>query len=517
MNWSRRSFLETLGRAGGYSAVYIAMETMGLLPAPRAYAGPPQLPAGSGKGKSVVILGAGIAGLVSAYELSKAGYAVTVLEARDRVGGRAWSVRKGTRIAQIGRPDQTCTFDDGLYFNAGPARLPTHHHAILGYARDLNVPLEVMVNVNRSAGLDFGGEVIQQRRMVNDLRGRYAELLAKAIDSHALDQEITGLDIRMLRGYLGAWGGLDKDGTYKGSESSGMNPLPGGYDHPGKILDPLTLKEMQDHGMFGPEPIFEEIFDQQAPMFQPVGGMDRIAYALYDQVKPSVRLGNPVKGLRYGGAGKKGGVTVALMDGQTVRADYAICCLPAPYAAKLDAPFSKAKKAALARLQYSPGTKVAWQAPRFWEKDGIYGGLAWTGAPSEVVWYPSGGWNSATGVIVGAYSVGFNRGGGELKFEAMSAPERFDVSRAVIERLHPGDSHLLERPVTVSWRQTEWSLGVGGEWSEEGRKTDYPELCRPEGPVLFAGEHLSYLPFWQEGAALSAHEAIKALHAMASA
>jgi monoamine oxidase len=112
--------------------------------------------------------------------------------------------------------------------------------------------------------------------------------------------------------------------------------------------------------------------------------------------------------------------------------------------------------------------------------------------------------------------VGFNPGGGELKYEAMSADDRFTISRGVIERLHPGNSHLLDKPVTVSWRQTEWSMGVGGEWTPETRKTDYPELCRPEGPVFFAGEHLSYIGFWQEGAALSAHEAIAALQARVS-
>ena len=49
--------------------------------------------------------------------------------------------------------------------------------------------------------------------------------------------------------------------------------------------------------------VFEEFFDQQAPMFQPVGGMDRIAHALYEQVRPAVRLNSPVTAIRRRGAG----------------------------------------------------------------------------------------------------------------------------------------------------------------------------------------------------------------------
>ena len=153
---TRRQFLHAMGRVGGASAVYLSMQALGLLAMPRAFAGTPDLGAGTGRGKSVVILGAGIAGLVAAYELGKAGYSVTVLEANNRIGGRVWTIRGGDRIVQTGRPDQRSDHDDGLYFNAGAARIPAHHRAILGYARDLKVPLEVMVNVNRSAGMDFG-------------------------------------------------------------------------------------------------------------------------------------------------------------------------------------------------------------------------------------------------------------------------------------------------------------------------------------------------------------------------
>src|SRR5206468_4917300 len=190
MGLTRRALLEHIGRAGGLGAAYMAMETLGLaIPTP-AGAENFRLPPNGG-GRSVVILGAGIAGLVSAYELQRAGFRVTVLEARDRIGGRAWTIRGGDRIVQMGRPDQIAAFDPGLYFNAGPARLASTHRVILGYARKFGVGLEPFVNINRNASWDFGGKVQPERRMVEDMRGHLAELLAKAIDARALDGAIS--------------------------------------------------------------------------------------------------------------------------------------------------------------------------------------------------------------------------------------------------------------------------------------------------------------------------------------
>src|SRR5438034_7846189 len=130
MALTRRTLLERIGAVGGAGAAYLAMEAMGLaLPTP-AGAENFKLPPAGGRGRSAVILGAGIAGLVSAFELRRAGYRVTVLEARERIGGRVWTIRGGDRIVQTGRPDQHATFDPGLYFNAGAARSPSTHRAI---------------------------------------------------------------------------------------------------------------------------------------------------------------------------------------------------------------------------------------------------------------------------------------------------------------------------------------------------------------------------------------------------
>src|SRR6187431_1977705 len=154
---SRRRFLQAVGAAGGAAAVLGSMEAIRLVaPASehtQAFRPPRQSDftlQGRANGTRVLILGAGIAGLATAYELEKAGYACEILEARERPGGRNWTVRGGTTETEIDGTAQTATFGEGQYFNAGPARIP-QHHTTLDYCRELGVPMEIFANVNADA------------------------------------------------------------------------------------------------------------------------------------------------------------------------------------------------------------------------------------------------------------------------------------------------------------------------------------------------------------------------------
>ncbi|MGH3719065.1 MAG: FAD-dependent oxidoreductase [Pseudonocardiaceae bacterium] len=105
-------------------------------PEATGWTGPLNLPEIAGEGQSVFILGAGVAGLTAAYELSKLGYACTVLEAQNRVGGRNHTARKGDKLFEIGPAGvpvetHTCAFDEKLYLNLGPGRIPYHHRRVL--------------------------------------------------------------------------------------------------------------------------------------------------------------------------------------------------------------------------------------------------------------------------------------------------------------------------------------------------------------------------------------------------
>jgi monoamine oxidase len=519
MGLTRRALLERIGAVGGAGAVYLAMETLGVaIPTP-AGAEKFKLPRTSGGGRSVVILGGGIAGLVSAYELRSAGYKVTLLEARDRIGGRAWTIRGGDKIVQTGRPDQHAAFSPGLYFNPGPARIPSTHRVILGYARRFGVPLETFVNSNRNAGWDFGGKVYPERRRMNDMRGQLGELLAKAIDQHALDQQVPRDELHAVRQFLAPYASLNDKGVYVPGGFSGFSVEAGGYEQAPVPLQSLSLKELMPSEAIYLPYFFEHVHEMQATMLQPVGGMDRIAKAIYQQVKPSVRTGVPVKAIRRTASG----VRIEHGPGnQITEADYCICTLPMPILARIPSDFSPGKRAALASVPYLHSVKLAFEAPRFWETDeNIFGGIAWTDRLNEDVIYPSNDFGAPKGVLVGAYAAGFTNRDNPDKFAALSHEERFRISRESIEALHPGKSRLLGNGVTVAWGLTPYSEGVAALWSDFAigggvpRGATYAELMKPEGPIVFAGEHLSYQPAWQEGAALSAHRALKLVAAMA--
>lgn len=514
MSLSRRALLEHIGRIGGLGAAYMAMEALGLaIPTP-AKAANFKLPAASGKGRFVAVLGAGIAGLVSAYELKRAGYDVVVLEARDRIGGRSWTIRGGDTIVQNGRPSQRAAFGPGLYFNAGPARIPSTHRVILGYARKFGVALETFVNVNRNAGWDFGGKVYPERRRVEDLRGQLAELLAKAIDLKALNGTASSDELAAIRQFLIPYGSLDAAGKYAPSGSSGWSVEGGGYAQAPIPLPPLGFKDLAPSPAIGLPYLFEHIWDMQSTMLQPVGGMDRIAQALYEQVKPDVRLSSPVSAIR------RKGNRVLIEHGpgeRAIEADYCVCTLGSNLLARISNDFSPGKNAALRSVNYLPSVKVAFEGPRFWElDDNIFGGLAWTDRANENVIYPSHGYGTERAILVAAYVSGWTNPDNPQKFAAYSNEERLKVSRDSIEALHPGRSKLLSNGVSVGWGMVPFSEGVGALWpggraANQARPPEYAELLKPEGPIVFAGEHLSYQGLWQEGAARSAHAALEIL------
>jgi monoamine oxidase len=518
MACTRREFLMRVGQAGGYGAAFLTMQHLGLMAVPEASAMPLAMETGSGNGTKVVILGGGIAGLVAAYEMGKAGYSCTVLEARPRPGGRNWTVRNGTKIEFKNGVSQTASWEDASYFNAGPARLPSTHKTMLGYCKELGVPLEVEVNTSRSSLLQsdaaFGGKAIEQREAINDTRGHVSELLAKCIRKDALDQEISKEDREKMLTFLRTYGDLKADYSYTGSERSGVSRLPGAGPDTEVLRPPLDMHALLDAD-FWQGMLFEEMFDMQATMFQPVGGMDRIPYAFAAKLGDIVQYGAPVQeirkteqGVRVGYTDSKSGAT------KTIEADYCICALPITILKTIPNDFSPRVKQAIAEVGYDSAYKVAWESRRFWEQDyNLYGGLSFVvKGPVNLLWYPSWKLFSDKGVLVAGYGVENYSEFGKLP----SVAAKVDASRAAVEKLHPGHGKELKNPMYVNWGEIPYNLGswVGrGPNYVPGRAMQYyegpyKEFIQPDDRIYFSGDHCSHIIGWQEGAALASHRAI---------
>lgn len=512
MGISRRSFLYRLGAAGGGGVAYAAMTTLGL--SATAATAAPALSAQTGAGRSVVILGAGVAGLVSAYELERAGFKVTVLESRDRLGGRNWTLRSGDKVEMVGEETQTVGFSEGVYMNAGPARIPSHHEGLLSYCRKLGVPLEVEINVSRSAYLAPEGTApIQMRQGINDTRGYVSELLAKAINKGALDAELTVEDREKLLPFLRAYGDLDETMSFKGTERSGFAQVPGAADQFGVGRPPVPLKGLLDNQLLGAT-LFEDNINMQATMFQPVGGMDQIVAGFERAIESPVIRNAEVIQIRQGDSGVK----VAYRDRTSgerkmVEADYTIITIPLALLAKIDNNFAKEVKAAVGSVPNAFSNKIGFEAPRFWEKDQIYGGISWVGGDTSLIWYPSNGLHTERGMLLACYGSGPRA----QSFAAQPLPAQIAAARAAVARVHPGHEADLAKPVVINWSKIPFNMGPWPDWQgqagQEGHMDSpaYRLLNQPQGRVHFAGAHLSQMPGWQEGAVFSAHRTIAAL------
>jgi len=518
--WSRRRFLEAVGAAGGAAAVYDVMTALGLIRIPEALAKPPELPQGFGGGKSAVILGAGIAGMVAAYELKKIGFTVTLLEAQDRTGGRNRTVRAGDTIVEVNaaghRTEQTCEFDkrDDLYFNAGPGRLPYHHTEALRYCKDLGVKLEVYIMSN-SANLYSTqnafpkNKAMPRRRVANDTRGYIAELLAKCVNAGALDQQLSPVDKASLLSLLTSFGDIDPKSFYRynGSSRSGYVVEPG-VATPGEVVDPIPFNELLTsrfwmHRFYQPED-----YEWQPTLFQPVGGMDKFANAFADRVRDVTHTGREVIMIRTSDKGVtvkhcKSGTKNDPQDVREEKADYCISTIPLPLLRDIENNFSIKYLNAIASVEFAYTCKVGWQADRrFWEQDDeIYGGISFINHNITQMWYPSAGFFGDKGALTGAYNF-------EARAQfmtALSPAQRKQLALEGAERLHPEfrASVPVDKGITIAWKNIPYETGGWAAWDQTDRQY-YATLLQPDGRFWVAGDQVSYLDGWQEGAIRSA-------------
>ena len=517
---TRRSLFSLIGTVAGSAVMYEAMSTLAYA-GEAGYTGPPNL-TGAPKGASVLVLGSGMAGMCAAYELRKAGYKVQILEYNDRPGGRNWSLYGGDTYTELGGFTQTVGFDKGLYINPGPWRIPYHHYALLHYCQLLGVDLQPFVQVNYNAYIHsaraFGGQPQRYRHVNADFNGYVAELLAKSTRQNALDQAVTKEDQEVLLAAMRDWGALDKDYKYvKGIETSdrrGYDSDPGGgATSVPTPSDPIAMSELMQSRLWAAISVGMG-YEFQNMVFQPVGGMGMIGKAFGALLTDVTKFNCKVTEIHQDQAG----VTVTYHDTktggppQTAKADWCVCTIPASVLSQIPMNVGAPMKAAINAVYYDAAIKVGLQFKRrFWEQDeSIYGGISFTDQPNAMIGYPSTDYLSkGKGVLLGAYTFGPNA----FKYAAMSPQERVAKTVEYGAKIHPAQyTKEFDNGVAVAWHRVPWTLGCAGHWTEELRAQHYDNLCAIDNRIVLAGEHASRIPAWQEGALLSALDAIRRLH-----
>jgi monoamine oxidase len=519
--FTRRDLLSLVGLVAGSAAMYQAMTSLGFA-AESGYKGPIKLD-GDPRGASVLVLGAGLAGMTAALELRKVGYKVQVLEFNSRPGGRNWTLRGGDRFTELGGAAQTCAFEGGLYLNPGPWRIPFHHRAVLDYCKRLGVTLEPFVQLNHNAFLHasdaFNGRPQRIREIKADFQGQVAELLAKATRQSRLDEAVSTEDKEILLQALKSWGALDKNYAYSASLISagfrGYARDPGGGLGAAPVAgEPTKLSDILESRLWRHLQNFA-LYQFQTTMFQPAGGMDMIGKAFAREVGDLILYDAKVTRIQQ----DDGGVTVSYVNSNTsampqiAKADWCVCTIPLSILSQIPIDVGSRMKAAIDAVPYSSSVKIGLQFKRrFWEEDeAIYGGITYTDLPIRQISYPSSGFNrNGRGVLLGAYVF---EGASSFEFTSMAPADR--VARAVElgSSIHPQYRTEFENGIAVAWHRVPFTMGCAGIWTDKAREEHYDDLCQIDGRIVLAGEHASYIPAWQEGAILSSLDAIVRLHA----
>jgi monoamine oxidase len=548
--FTRRRFLEGVGLAGGSAALYETMTALGLINLPEAWAGPPELPQGSGANKTVVILGAGIGGLTAAYELTRANYSCQVIELTDRAGGRNHTARRGTVLQEVNKKGvttvQVCNFDEGLYLNLGPGRLPYHHRRVLHYCRELDVALEVYV-METMANLfqrdsAFGGKAQIKRRVANDMQGYISEMLAKAVSQNALNAELDEGDRSKLLCLLKTFGDLGDNDVcytcgktkcstcnasscqdcascdkqcvtcfqYSGSTRDGCDITVSKPCEPGTKL---ALKELLS-SEFWRYRFYQSLeYEWQPTLFQPVGGMDKIVDGFVHKIGSLIQYNTRVLDIQI----RADGVTVVIEQSgerRKIDANYCISNIPLPLLKKIKNNFATDFDDAVDKCIYDPTCKLGWQAnQRFWESDKwqIYGGISYTDDPITQMWYPSYDYFTKNGTLTGVY----NYDNDAIAFGDMNLEDRIITARKGAIKLHPefADTRLVpsDKAISIAWQNIP---NEGGGWANWNPDSDadaraYSRLLAPDRRFFVVGDQVSTLPGWQEGAMMSAQHVVE--------
>jgi monoamine oxidase len=447
--------------------------------------------------RRVVVIGAGMAGLVAAYELQRAGHTPIVLEAQNRVGGRVCTLRE--------------PFTHGLHAEAGAMRIPRAHRLTTAYIEKFGLTVSPFTMGNPNGYCFLHGRKHRARDIEADPaclgfdvadheRGKSAlRHWAGTIQSFARRLEEEGED---------CWDkiALEYD-HYSTREFLEANNWSEG------LIETFGLLADQEAVMNASflELLREEVGKYYTDMVAIDGGMDRLPNAFVPALQNRIRFGAKMVAIEQSEAG----VTIQYRNaaGQfQVQGDFAIVTVPFAVLrhVEVNPAFSRAKQRAIRQLHYDASAKVLLQfRRRFWEDDdGIFGGGTVTDLPIRIVYYPDHGRETGRGVVLASYTWSEDA----QRWGSLAPHDRIAQALENFVCIHPQAAEFFEVGTTKMWHDDEFAGGAFALFDPGQQSLLHRHIIAPEGRVHFAGEHASLAHAWIQGAIESGLRAARDVH-----
>lgn len=463
------------------------------------------------KGKRITILGAGIAGLVAAYELERMGHEVDIMEGSPRIGGRVWTHRFGNE-------------PDAPYAELGAMRIPSEHQHTLHYVSEMGLDDKlckfVTVFEEQNAFMNIHGKIFRMKDAPRIFTERY-----QGIFTDSRYSQKTRL--------FAAWLKTIVDTISPGNLRESLE-----QDLKSHLMDELERLDLEPYFSSDGETIDLQAFIKDNPSFrarcskaldmflsdilvetshdllQLQGGMDQLIQRLVASIKAPIQCNQKIVALRV----RQDQVELDYLEnGQlhTRICDYVLCTIPFSVLRKMElSGFDSRKLDSIHNTIYCPATKVAFHTQQpFWEKQGINGGASFSGDGVRQTYYPSVKFNPLCGsTMLASYTIGDDA----KRLGMMSEQERHAYVKNVVSLVHPElqTPGMVVDVASIAWGNEEWSAGGctvhwSDDMSDESNHTiSYLEAARPQNTLFFAGEHCSKYPAWLQGSIESALEAL---------
>ncbi|MBJ8201137.1 flavin monoamine oxidase family protein [Bacillus cereus] len=440
--------------------------------------------------KQIIIVGAGISGLVAASLLKEAGHKVTILEANNRIGGRIYTIRE--------------PFSRGLYFNAGPMRIPDTHKLTLAYIRKFKLPLNLFINKTVSDIIYTNN--IKTRLSIFEKNPSILRYPILESEKSKTAEELMLDVLEPILNYIKKDPNKNWSIVEKKYKAYSLGTFLTEYYSDGAIDMIGVLLDMEAYmGMSLIEVLREMVFFTSTTKYYEItGGMDALPKAFLSQLNENIFMRYKVEKIIQ----ENSKVMMQVNHEQTIErfmvtGDVAIVTIPfsalrfveiQPYNL-----FSYYKRRAIRELNYIAATKIAIEfKSRFWEKAGQCGGKSITDLPIRFTYYPSYGIQTpGAATVLASYTWADEA----LTWDSLPNRERIRYALKNLAEIY-GDIVYSEfvTGTSFSWSKNPYSCGAFTAF-EPGQELElFPYITPPSGKVHFAGEHTTLTHGWMQGA-----------------